>query len=327
MLHIHNGDCSAEIGRRTRLPGEHQAWREALSHGPAPAGLPLDEWLSLRARHLAGAYDATVADCAEQLDAQEAWLSRAGEHDEVVVWVEYDLFCQVTLLYLLHAFERRVAPPERLSLVCPSAFPGIDDFRGLGQLDPDQLASLFDGRMALGDRDLATAGRAWRAYGSADPRAIDALLAEPSDAGPFVALGPALAAHLRRFPSTRDGLGAIERRAVSLLEHGPMSFEDLFHAFGAAERVYGLGDAQFLDDIRRLAWAPVPFVIEHGQTSGSRPATVYELTDAGRAACRGEADFVELNGIDLWLGGVHLHAGAPLYRFDGEAGWTVQALQ
>ena len=52
MLHIHNGDCSADIARKANLPGEHLAWREALVCGPTPGGLSEDDWRRLRAQHL-----------------------------------------------------------------------------------------------------------------------------------------------------------------------------------------------------------------------------------------------------------------------------------
>ncbi len=40
------------------------------------------------------------------------------------------------------------------------------------------------------------------------------------------------------------------------------------------------------------------------------------LTDAGRAVLAGEADHLELNGIDLWRGGVRLHRDEYVWRWD-----------
>lgn len=39
-------------------------------------------------------------------------------------------------------------------------------------------------------------------------------------------------------------------------------------------------------------------------------------TAAGRHARRGEADQVALNGIDRWIGGVHLHGEVARWRWD-----------
>jgi hypothetical protein len=40
------------------------------------------------------------------------------------------------------------------------------------------------------------------------------------------------------------------------------------------------------------------------------------LTDAGRAVLEGREDRVRLNGIDRWLGGVHLQGNESEWRWD-----------
>jgi hypothetical protein len=40
------------------------------------------------------------------------------------------------------------------------------------------------------------------------------------------------------------------------------------------------------------------------------------ITQAGRAVLAGEADVVKLNGIDRWLGGVHLIGAEAAWRWD-----------
>ncbi len=56
--------------------------------------------------------------------------------------------------------------------------------------------------------------------------------------------------------------------------------------------------------------------------------STFEITDAGRDVLRGEADHIELNGIDCWRGGVHLHGhlqGQTIWRWDSAAGRMVNA--
>ena len=43
--------------------------------------------------------------------------------------------------------------------------------------------------------------------------------------------------------------------------------------------------------------------------------TPIELTDAGRAVLEGRADYIKLNGIDRWIGGVHL-TSENVWRYD-----------
>ena len=67
--------------------------------------------------------------------------------------------------------------------------------------------------------------------------------------------------------------------------------------------------------------------IENGNSAGREltPDIVhnarFELTEPGKAVLHGDTDYVKLNGIDLWLGGVHLFPN-NLWRWD-EASKTI----
>src|SRR3979411_2995113 len=161
MLHIYNGDSAAGTARNSAIPGEHLAWREALVCGPAPAGLSPDEFRRVRADHLAGSYGVRVEKCEAELRAQEAALFAFSDHEEVVLWFEHDLFCQVQLIYLLDWFAQHEPGRTRLSLVCVGEFPGIEYFRGLGQLNETELASLFPKREEVSPSQLELGAKAW----------------------------------------------------------------------------------------------------------------------------------------------------------------------
>jgi len=208
MLHIHNGESTAGTLREFGFAGEHFAFQEVLMVGPTPSGLSTDEWFATRAKHLAEAYDLNVEECRNGLLKQEAILQSSLQHDEIILWFEHDLFCQINLIYLLDWFSKQ--PPERtkLSLICIGEFPGVADFRGLGQLTGKQMATLFDGRHLVTEKEFGLAAQAWAAYCSTDPRDILHLLESDSSAMPF--LRDALLLHLARFPSVLNGLGRIE---------------------------------------------------------------------------------------------------------------------
>src|SRR5215831_19485491 len=142
MLHIFNGDSAAGTARNSGVPGQIVAWREALVCGPARGSLSEDEFREVRAHHLSEAYSVSFEKCQRELKEQEAALGTYSEHDEVVLWFEHDLFCQVHLIYLLNWFAQREFSNTRLSLICVGEFPGIKGFRGLGELNESQLAGL-----------------------------------------------------------------------------------------------------------------------------------------------------------------------------------------
>jgi hypothetical protein len=157
---------------------------------------------------------------------------------------------------------------------------------------------------------LKAGAAAWQAYTSPNPQGLEKMVERDTQSLSF--LQAALRAHLRRFPSTTNGLGAVETRALEVVQSGSQTFENLFHSFGETEPVYGLGDSQFWLALRRMTEVRQPLLrLKNGSGEGKldseiQPHAAFEITDVGQQVLQGDADFVELNGIDLWLGGVHL---------------------
>ncbi len=292
MLHVHNGDSTAETAKKTNLLGEHLAWREALVCGPTPGHLSEQDFLKVRAAHLAESYGAQHEKCEAEL---------------------------VQLIYLLDWFAQRELGHTKLSLICIDDFPGIEIFHGLGQLNEAQLSSLFPERHEVTAAQMQLGSDAWRAYAAPDALGLIALLKTEMSALPF--LETALRKHLQRFPSTRNGLGRVENTSLELIAAGYRRFRSLFPAFMRNEREYGFGDAQLYLELKRLAKAPTPLLRNGGHTTLD-PARIllssFELTPHGAAALAGEEDFVVQNGIDEWLGGIHLKGSEAAWRWDDE---------
>lgn len=326
MLHIHNGDSTADTAKQTSLADEHFAFRESLITGPTPFGLSGSEWRSVRAAHLSASYGGDEIKCERDLLAQEEKLASFSEHEEVVLWFEHDLFCQLHLLYLLDWFSQRDLGNTKLSLICIGEFPGKEHFRGLGELNPEQLTSLFPARQPVTSAQLSLAASTWRAYRSPCATAIEYILRTDTSALPF--LDTALRAHLERFPSTKNGLGLVENRALQFVAQGVDGFIHLFRSFVSVEPAYGFGDAQFWLALQRLIAASEPLLTISGIAGEPAdlkltPETVssarFQLTGFGESVRKGEADFVSRNGIDLWLGGVHLEDVKNLYCWNEES--------
>ena len=128
--------------------------------------------------------------------------------------------------------------------------------------------------------------------------------------------------HLARFPSVRNGLGYVENRALQFIADGRATFKSLFPAFWNAEHDYGIGDAGLWGEMKRLGQAKEPLIVISGlddwrQASGTNQFlnASFALTDTGREVLAGRSDFIEVNSIDLWLGGAHL-AADNLWRWD-----------
>ncbi len=315
MLHIHNGDSTANTMKESGFHGEHFPFREALAIGPTPQGLSQDEWLSVRANFLSESSDMDARNVRSDLSAQDEKLAHISSGDEVILWFEHDLFCQINLVYLLNRFSHQ---NMWLSLICIGEFPGRENFRGLGELSAGQMASLFDARHEVTRAELSLAEKAWSAFCSPDPRRIEDLITEETSALPY--LRSALNQHLARFPSVTNGLGHAENRLLEIVSEGVTDFMQLCKAFFDREPAYGLGDHQVWRDMKRMASVPQPLVKITGfddSDSASRSYKAsFDITQAGIDVLNGIADFVNMNGIDLWLGGVHLRDKENLWRFD-----------
>jgi hypothetical protein len=65
--------------------------------------------------------------------------------------------------------------------------------------------------------------------------------------------------------------------------------------------------------MERLAHAQVPLLEAESAIDRHMPVA---LTATGRRVLDGEADHVELNGVDRWIGGVHLSGHDVAWRWD-----------
>jgi hypothetical protein len=83
------------------------------------------------------------------------------------------------------------------------------------------------------------------------------------------------------------------------------------------EAAHFLGDVIFLDYADGLAEAGEPALhfIESASTADASPwQQLVLLTRFGEQLLSGEADFVAANGINRWIGGVHLKADRWRYN-------------
>jgi hypothetical protein len=289
MLHLTNGDCAADVIRRTGVTGEIVPWRDVLHEGPVPAGLSLEGMADVRARFLAGGSGGAFAEIFASLAARNAALRGARR---VVLWFEHDLYDQLQLLQILATLAGQ--SETRAELICINAFPGVVPFHGLGQLTPAQLATLWAQRKPVTAAQLTLGARGWNAFCSADPSALHKFLDTDLTALPF--LRDALERFIEEFPAPPGGLGRTERQILFAVASGMESFTEVFAASQAQEAAPFMGDTSVKARIDAMIHARAPLMTREP----------YALTDAGRRVLAGEADARKLNGIDRWFGGVHL---------------------
>jgi hypothetical protein len=316
MLHVLNGDSTRLSLERSTVQGEFAVWADALHDGPVPAGLSDDDLVTLRAEHFATQLGQPADLVLAMSRGWNAALARSRDFDEVVFWLEHDLFDQLILLRHLHWLSTMEASRTTFSLICIGSFPGVSPFHGLGPLTPEQLATLLPDRTVVTPEQIALGGEGWSRFRARDPLPLVDWAARDLAALPFVP--GALQRHFQDYPSVENGLSRSERQILAALRSGEQTFSELFVACqGMEERVF-MGDTIFWSIVRGLANGRNPLVKVTGSTGAAitRPLRIASTT-LGEVVLDGGADHVELNGIDRWMGGVHLTT-SRLWRWDDE---------
>ncbi|MBV8200327.1 MAG: DUF1835 domain-containing protein [Acidobacteria bacterium] len=312
LLHVLNGDSVVAGLRAAGIAGDVTLSADVLYEGPVQPGNP-ERCRRARARFLAECGYDGYDECLARLTSWDRALADFRAHDEVVLWFEHDLFDQLHLCRLLAWFAARDTGLTDLSLVQASDY--------LGRMPPEQLAALFAARRPVAETQLRLADAAWRAFCAPEPAGLESLLRADTAALPHLAA--ALGRHLEEFPGIGDGLSRSERQALAALAATggrPLPFAALFAAVqGLEERVF-MTDLSLLRRLRDLAAGPRPLLRLHppaGPWSSAAHNPLVSLTAAGRAVFAGEEDWIAIRGgIDLWLGGVHLHGPRAAWRWD-----------
>jgi len=247
-LHVANGHCTTRLIEAAGLPGRTQIWADPLHDGPVP-DVPDDQLVRVRARFLA----AGLAVTPEAVEADlRRWRDVVDDHagyDELVLWFEHDLFDQLNLIQLLSRAGRDRTVARPVSLVSIDSYPGHPHFKGLGELTPADIASLFKARVRVTPEQFALAAAAWDAFRAQDRARLQAFLRQDTTALPFLAA--ALQRHLDE--AGHGGLTRSERRLLEQLSRGPLEIHDAWAGMHDGERAYYITDSSFWTLVQRLA--------------------------------------------------------------------------
>jgi redox-sensitive transcriptional activator SoxR len=321
LLHVTNGESAGNTLRETTLGGGVLPWQDVLHEGPVPS-LGRAELLRARARFLSRCgwgSRAALLSALERRDRQ--YLDALRDSRRVVLWFEHDLYDQLQLLDALALAHEAERFPE---LIVVGSFPGRPRFGGLGELTAAELETLWPERRPVVPATMEEATAVWEAFRAPEPTTI-AGYASRTLSLPFLA--SALRRLLEELPSSTNGLGGTERRALEAIAGGARTPSAAFLAAQRLEEAPYLGDTWFFraltamsrDDRRLVETAdgnPLPPPPPLGDPAVFS-TTHLRLTREGGRVLAGELDRVELLGVDRWVGGTHVTEGS-VWRWDAE---------
>jgi hypothetical protein len=311
-LHIVNGDAFGDKLRKSSIDGEILVWRESLYEGPIGMRMSDSLLLPIRASYMFqkhGIPEDMFTSTTLLQEEQLAMLSR--EVREIVLWFDQDLFDQLMLCYILSRLSALHNGTIQLSLI------------QYDQKIEHQITQLYSEVSPVTEEQLNIAAKVWIAYSASEPLSLLALMVE--DLSELSFLKSALEVNLGRYPSRQNGLSSLEQLILEEIDRSEVSLYSLFQIVCEKAGDYGLGDLQFWGMLEQLRLCDHPLI---SLTGGDRlpkygePLLVQfenwrvRLTDTGRLVLTGKEDHIALNGINDWIGGVHLHGKQRIWRLD-----------
>ena len=323
LLHVTNGESAGNTLRQTGIGGAVLPWQDVLHEGPVP-DVARAELLRIRAGFLSECgwgRVGTIRSSLERRDRQLRGALRDGRR--LVLWFEHDLYDQLQFLDVLALAHGLGGSLESIVI---DAFPGKPGFRGLGELTADELETLWPARREVTAETLSDAAEAWAAFRAPEPTALAELAARGFEHLPF--LGAALQRLLEELPDGADGLSRTERQSLQAVAGGARTPIAAFLAVQDLEEASFLGDAWFYRTLSALGQGDErlletmdgePLPAAPPLSDGQEYAWLQlRVTESGERVFRGEADRVELLGVDRWLGGTHVTPESG-WRWDADA--------
>lgn len=306
-LHIVDGDSTGGTLKMSGLARVREilCWREALYSGPVPAGLSLRQLSRLRSRYW------TKGKSQAEFEKRDAALAKHERYEKITLWFGRGCtLCHLSLAQILSWFREHNVSPQGLSWV---AIHG-------GELHPEHMAKAYAKRRPVSHDQMQMGERTWRAFRQPSPAALNRLLRADLDVMP--GLRPAVRWLLQEYPNLRNGLSRLERDLL-----GEIHRREIAKASQAVTPIIArepVGDLLLFDMLRNFVQAEHP-LLEFAQPFAGKFQTrefngaTLALTNVGRRVLAGKDDAVALNGIDRWIGGVHLHGKSVRWRWDGKA--------
>lgn len=250
-LHIANGDHTAEIIKNTTLEGDVIVWRELLCEGPICNEVGSDDFWKKRYDYFEDEIGISRIDYFDKTIKEILKLTDVPKQTEIVLWFEFDLFCQVNLMALCSFILRNFKKEVTYSLVCTGYLKGKDRLQSLSDFSSSEYIDLYKNRINLSKVNLEFADSCWKVYAEND---VEKLKEFNFKNRKFMYLPAAINQHLKRFP-TENGLNEIQQKIVEVISLKPLTENEIVRElliWQQAETVYGFGDLQYFLELKKL---------------------------------------------------------------------------
>lgn len=305
VLHIRCGNDIQHAMAVAGFVGDFLVFPDPYVHGPVPETETLEEFIHIRASYISTDLKPPYEQVHKDLTQNYSDLEKSCDYDAVYLWFEHDSYDQLLVAKLLDFYSEQSKRPAVLKIINITHFPGVKIFNGIGQLPPEAMRILWSEFTIVTKEQLAIGKKAWAAIRSPTPQLIQNLVATGTPELPTMAI--ALDRHLKQLPSERNGLNLTENLTLKILdEKGEMNAARLFGWYtNHYEPLTFMGDTSFWNILDELANAEHPAITLNKQ--GEKPNQwQLAITQTGRDLLANKLDWLKLNSIDRWVGGIHI---------------------
>jgi hypothetical protein len=292
---------------------------DLLSCGRLPPLDSLTEWRDVREAYLQSVDVERVgfsfADCPRDLLTNCERLTSA---ETITLWLGTGLPEQLLLAWIVALLRKLDSDPARCRVV---QFDRHENYEvvGVGVLHPSGFAE-HPPATTLNATAVDYALSAWTAVTAAHPNELLAFLGRSSPA-PLPLLQRSLSSLIYHYPHVETGLNAWEHQLLRYVgEFGPQASRVIAHTMAHdMDFPEWMADSYLIERLHRLGneTLPRPLVALSGDATRLH-GTEVRLTEHAQALLAGHGNAVAWNGIDDWVGGVHLESRSGHVWFRSE---------
>jgi len=251
ILHITNGDSTTNYLRKLNFQGDFITWREMLCEGKTSSDVGSEHFWKSRFDFLKQSYKVTKKQFIDLTLKEYRNLCNHKSQEEIVLWFEYDLFCQINMIAVI-SWLKRYRKGRKISLVCSGEVKGSNKLLGLAELTEKQLKEQYQNKTELTIDDIEYADYVWQLYCSDNPIKLQNVYQYQQNTT-FKYLIDSLLVHLQRFPSIGNGLNNVENSILDITANSTLNSQDeLIRELLQQENQYGFGDLQYKKQINDL---------------------------------------------------------------------------
>jgi hypothetical protein len=232
LYHILNGDCLHQLFKSSNIPGEFIICRECFIEGPVSTD-DSPEFRNIRAEYISSTYNSTFEEYKSKVIDEFSKLDNIIADDEVYLWFEDDLFCQVNMWFILSELSKRNV--KNIYRIFPIS-SDENKWQGFAHLTAEDLTWLIQSKVKFIPEDIKTGKHLWENYCNNDFEKLKQLSHSGSNC--FKHLDEVVQAHIERF-SFRPQTAL--KKVISSEEK---DFNKISAEFNTTEAIYGFGDLQ-----------------------------------------------------------------------------------